>query len=223
MKDDNTKEKQDKKTVNKGKTGIIKYIIALIILGIIIIASIMLYQKIQNQKAADLISDANDEFTFSFVEFISESANSGTANTEYIKNQIAAKKYDDIPIQLPKALEALNNFEKELVKLYSMYDRILLYESDVNLPRLTFNNSIGRVKDEMEVSHNTFYECILHHNSIIKSYNIWAVKLIDNPDYDSYVETNRVKVLNTYYTSICFGFVDIDKDGKYEGKIENKE
>ncbi len=219
--------KLDKKIeVNKveKKVGIIKYIIALLILGIAIIIltlSITSYNK--QKKEADMQQnryEVYNDFYMLSVEFKNTVEDLYGANENYNNNKINNETYIEMLAMKPKALNSLLECEEKLRNLYTVYNRIKAYKEDLNLCGIITNDKIDCYKPIVEACHNTLYGCIVNYNTTIDGYNTWTIDKIGNPLYDDFFKKLGVEVMDKFTSSVCSDWIDLDEDGIFKGKVD---
>jgi hypothetical protein len=125
--------KKEYKIQKKGPVGIIKYIIALIILAIVIIVLVLSIVQYQNRlEKVNKLQNKYEVYNNFFVlsrDFRDAVKNFYDANNNYVTNKISDESYAEMVFKKPQTIEALNNCEQALNQIYTIYNKIMKYEA----------------------------------------------------------------------------------------------
>jgi hypothetical protein len=216
--------KKEDKIQKKGPVGIIKYIIALIILAIVIIVLVLSIVQYQNRlEKVNKLQNKYEVYNNFFVlsrDFRDAVKNFYDANNNYVTNKISDESYAEMVFKKPQTIEALNNCEQALNQIYTIYNKIMKYESDASLSSIISSDKVECYKPIMETCHNICYGSICNYNTTIDTYNVWASEKINNQLYASFVKENNINIISKYTSNICSGWLDLNADGNYQGKAE---
>ncbi|MDF2865334.1 MAG: hypothetical protein K0R72_143 [Clostridia bacterium] len=203
----------------KLKSNFKKYMIICIVLVIIVVGIFCSLKYLDYSKQKSIAEEnAYNEFLNLDKEFEKSREVFFTVNNGYISNQITSGKYIDMVTKEPKAVSALKECDNALDKIYTILNSMLSYED--KLPVNKFNDKINEVKKVSELCHNTLYGYVVHHNNLIDTYNSWALVKIN--EFASIDSNTIVKTLKHYTSEICLDYIDINQDGIFEGKVEEK-
>jgi hypothetical protein len=203
----------------KLKSNLKKYIIICIVLVIIAVGIFCSLKYLDYSRQKNIAEEnAYSEFLNLDKEFEKSREVFFTVNNGYIVNQITSGKYIDMVAKEPKAVSALKECDSALAKIYNILNLMLSYEDKI--PTNKFNDKITEVKKVSELCHNTLYGYVVHHNGLIDTYNSWAMIKIN--EFSSIDYNMIVKTLKHYNSEICLDYIDINQDGKFEGKVQEK-